>query len=163
MLIQTTKATFTRPADTTAYASGDLMANSTTAGSVTPMSFALPFTSGTGQTILQRARIVKSGTTATLSAFRMHLYEASPTVANGDNGAWSTDKAASYLGFMDFPTLLLAFTDGCAHFGANAAGSEMRLRLAAGTTVFGLLEARAAYVPASGEIFTVTLETLDGY
>jgi hypothetical protein len=32
-------ARFTRPSDTTAYASGDLVANSTTAGSVVPMSF----------------------------------------------------------------------------------------------------------------------------
>ena len=32
-------ATLTRPADTTAYASGDLVANSTTAGSVTPLTF----------------------------------------------------------------------------------------------------------------------------
>lgn len=35
MLITTLSGSFTRPSDTTAYASGDLVANSTTAGSVT--------------------------------------------------------------------------------------------------------------------------------
>src|SRR3954454_3106231 len=153
---------FTRPNDTTAYASGDLVANSTTAGSVTPLTFPLTFKSGTGQTVILRARLSKSNTTPTNATFRLHLYEASPTVANGDNGAWSTSGAAGYLGFIDIATLL-AFTDGCANFGAAASGAEMRLRLTSGSTLFGYLEARAAYTPAAQEVFTVKLGCLDSY
>lgn len=165
MLISNTSASFTRPADTTAYTIGDLVANNVTAGSVTPMSFPMAQSTGTGQTRITRARFVKSGTTATLSAFRLHLYERSPVCANGDNGVWSTDKAANYLGSIDSPATLFAFTDGCASFGAAPAGSEMILKLSpgSGTTLFGLLEARAAYVPASAEVFTVTIECLDAY
>src|SRR5262245_2140486 len=162
MQLNSVSAGFTRPNDTTAYASGDLVANSVTAGAVAPLSLALPFTSGQGQTIILRARLYKSGTTATNATFRLHLYQSSPTPANGDNGAWSTDKAAAYLGFIDIATLL-AFTDGCANFGAAAAGAEMRLKLAAGATLYGLIEARAAYAPAANEAFTATLETLDAY
>jgi hypothetical protein len=68
------------------------------------------FSTGTGQTRITRARFVKSGTTATLSQFRLHLYEQSPVCANGDNGAWSTSKAANYLGNIDGPTTLFPFT-----------------------------------------------------
>ena len=161
MLLGAVTASFTRPADTTTYSSGDLVANSTTAGSVTPLSFSL-FRAPQGQTILMRVRIAKTGTSTTNATFRVHLYQASPTVANGDNGAWSSDKAGDYLGNIDVGSMF-AFTDGAAGFGSAAAGAEMRVRLAAGATIYGLIEARGAYTPANAEVFTVTLETLDGY
>lgn len=161
MLISTPSANFTRPNDTTAYASGDLVANSTTAGSVVPLSFTA-WTSGQAQTIMLRIRIIKSGTTPTNANFRVHLYEASPTPANGDNGAWSTDKAANYLGNIDVASMF-AFTDGCTGYGSAAAGSEMRLHLTSGGTIYALMEARAAYTPAANEVFTVKLECLDSY
>jgi len=162
MLIQTASASFTRPNDTTAYASGDLVANSTTAGSVTPLQFAMPSKAGQGQTIIIRLRMSKTGTSVTNASFRVHMYESSPTPSNGDNGAWLTDKAASYLGNIDVTTDK-AFTDGAAGFGAAAAGAEMRLRLSSGSTIFGLVEARGAYTPAAQEVFTITFETLDAY
>src|SRR3569833_86506 len=113
MQVYNISASFTRPADTTAYASGDLVANSTTAGSVTPLTFTLGNTFPQGQLRLTRARIYKSGTTATNANFRLHLYEASPVPANGDNGAWSTDKSANKIGNNDV-TAMLALTDGSA-------------------------------------------------
>lgn len=161
MLISTSVATFTRPNDTTNYASGDLVANSTTAGSVTPMSFGV-WRTGQGQTIIQRIRIAKDSVTTAAATFRLHLYEALPVVANGDNAAWSSSKAANYLGNIDVAAFF-AFTDGAAGFGSAPAGSELRLRLNAGTTIYGLLEARGTYNPAANEIFTVTIECLDGY
>jgi hypothetical protein len=155
-------ASFTRPNDTTAYASGDLVANSVTAGSVVPMQFALGGNAMPGTTRITRARLRKSGTTATNASFRVHLYGASPTAANGDNGAWSTDQAAGYLGAIDVASMK-AFTDGCADVGAAAAGSELLIRLPAGATLYALLEARAAYTPAANEAFTLTLESLEAY
>jgi hypothetical protein len=101
MQVWNPSASFMRPNDTTAYASGDLVANSTTAGSVVPMSFPLGGNSMPGTTRVARVRLSKSGTTATNASFRVHLYGASPVVANGDNGAWSTDQAANYLGAID--------------------------------------------------------------
>jgi len=163
MHIYNPTASFPRPADTTAYASGDLVANSTTAGSVVPMTLTLGNISATAQFRLTRVRISKSGTTATNASFRLHLYQStSPTVANGDNGAWSTDQAANYLGPVDV-TSMFAFTDGCTGVGAATAGSEFLIRTASKGVVYGLLEARAAYTPASAEVFTVTLEELESY
>lgn len=162
MLINNISASFTRPNDTTAYASGDLVANSTSAGSVTPLALPLASPSQVGTNIV-RVRLSKSGTTPTNANFRIHFYDASPTVANGDNGAWSSSKAANYLGYID-QAAMLAFTDGSAGFGAAAAGAEMRVRLSAGgSTIYALLEAKAAYTPAAQEVFTLTVECLDNY
>lgn len=162
MPVRLASANFTRPADTTAYASGDLVANSTTAGSVTPLSWAL---ARTGQQsaagMIRRARIRKTGTGVTNASFRVHLYRASPTPANGDNGAWSTNKAADYLGALD-ATVDRAFTDGAAGNGLPVNGSEISFDLSAtsGRTLYGLLEARSAYTPTSAEVFTVDIELL---
>lgn len=163
MQVWNPSASFTRPNDTTAYSIGDLIANSTTAGSVVPLSWVLGGNTLPGGTRITRVRFAKSNTSPTLSAFRLHLYQKTMTVANGDNGAWSSSGAADYLGFITGPTVLQAFTDGCADAGAATAGSEMIVRLASGSTLFGLLEARAAYTPAANEVFTVILESLESY
>lgn len=162
MLINNSTATFTRPSDTTAYTSGDLVANNTTAGSVTPMTLALA-NPAQGQTNILRCRISKSGTTPTNATFRVHFYDALPAVTNGDNGAWLSSKAANYLGFIDCATML-AFSDGCTGYGGATAGAEMRIRLSSsGASLYALLEARAAYTPVSAEVFTLTVECLDNY
>jgi hypothetical protein len=147
-------ASFTRPADTTAYASGDLMANSTTAGSVVAMTFS-PVTKGSGRSAqIRRVRISKTGTSVTNASVRLHLYTTSSiTAANGDNGAWSTDKAANYVGSVDV-TIDKAMTDGA----AGNATCEFNIN---SLSLYGLLEARGAYTPTSAEVFTVTLESAE--
>jgi hypothetical protein len=150
-------SSITRPADTTAYASGDLVANSTTAGSVTPFSWPVTTKLG-GSGMVRRVRIRKSGTSTTNASFRVHLYNASPTPSNGDNGAWLTNKADNYMGYFDV-TVGQAFTDGAAGNGAPAVGAEVNFDLLLNTViVYGLLEARGAYTPASAEVITVSLE-----
>lgn len=150
-------ASFTRPADTTAYASGDLVANSTTAGSVVPLALEPALIAG-GTRLVRRVKLRKSGTGVTNASFRVHFYDASPTVANGDNGAWSTNLVAEYLGWADV-TIDKAFTDGALGIGAPASGAEIPFGRAAG--LFALIEARGAYTPASGEVFTVEAEVLE--
>ena len=151
-------ASFTRPNDTAAYGAGDLVANSTTAGAVVPLRIDLGniVAAGHGITRITRARLTKSGTSPANASFRIHLYEAAPVPQNGDNGAWSTDSAASWLGGIDVASML-AFTDGCTGTGSATAGSEMFLRLA-GAAIFALIEAKAAYTPVANEVFTLTLE-----
>jgi hypothetical protein len=162
MQVWNISAAFTRPNNTTAYSSGNLVANSVTAGSVVPMQLALGNGFPQGMTRIVRARLSKSGTSPTNASFRIHLYETNPTPANGDGAAWSTDQAAHWLGNIDV-TSMLAFTDGCMGTGSATAGSEMFLRLASGKIVYALLEARAAYTPAANEVFTLTLEDVSDY
>lgn len=148
-------ATFTRPADTTAYASGDLVANSTTAGSVVPMSFtALPSLNYGGR--VKAAKVAFSDTVLTNASFRLHLYNASPVPTNGDNAAWLTSLVANYLGFVDV-TVDKAMSDGAAGRAAAIASTGDGLNFQS-TTLYALLEARAAYTPTSAEVFVVTLE-----
>lgn len=137
--------TFTRPADTTAYASGDLVANSTTAGSVAAMTLTVAASSG-GKGLIRSVKISKAGTAT--ASLRAHFYQSAPTAANGDNGAWSTTQSG-YLGFIDVS--LLAFSDGAAGVG----NGEVPFDLTGTTDVRCLLEARGAYTPTSASAYTV--------
>jgi hypothetical protein len=152
-------ANFNRPANTTAYASGDLVANNTTAGSVTVLTFNNATRIAAGSGMVRRARIKKSDVGVASAAFRVHLFSAAPTVTNGDNGVLSMTGLASYLGALDV-IVDQAFTDGAFGAGLPRSGSEITFRLASGSTIYGLLEARGAYPPANAETFTVELEIL---
>lgn len=151
-------ANFTRPSDTNVYASGDLVANSTTAASVTPLSWTIGRVAA-GSFSIRKARLKKSGTSTTNAAFRLHLYTSSPsTITNGDNGAWSTSHSG-YVGSIDFSSSnALAFTDAAGTNGTPVVGTDINIKLASGQTLYGLLEASAAYTPANAEVFTIELE-----
>lgn len=151
-------ASFARPADTTAYAAGDLIANSTSAGSVAPLQVTVARVAA-GSFMLRRLKLAKSGTSVTNAAFRVHFWTTAPTVANGDNGALSASGVASYVGAFDV-TMDRSFSDGACSFGVPVVGSDITVKLASGTSIYALVEARGAYTPASGETFTVTLDDL---
>jgi hypothetical protein len=148
-------ASFTRPADTTAYASGDLVANSTTAGSVRPLEFQVA--ARQRGAMIRRVILHKSGTGVTNSSFRAHIYRAAPiTVANGDNGVWSTNRSIDYAGAFDV-TVDRPFTDGAIGVGVPLTGAEISVN---DDGIFVLLEARGAYTPGSAEVFSVSLEVV---
>lgn len=154
---------FTRPNDTTAYALGDLVANNTVAGSVTPMVLGVSRAADkTG--MIRRGRLTKSGTTTANAIFRAHLFKDAPLAVNGDNGALSTNGALTYIGSMDFDMTgsnARAFTDGVKCISVPNVGSEIVFDPSIGTVnIFALLEARGAYVPAAQEVFTLALEVL---
>lgn len=149
-------ASFTRPSDTTAYANGDVVANSTTAASVTPLTFPCPTNGAT----IERVRIVLSDATPTNAKFKLHLYASSPTVANshGDNASWLT-SSSDYLGITaEVDCSGQTFSDkvtGLAY--ANTADIPLTVGPISGTAIYGILTATAAYTPTSAEVITVTL------
>lgn len=160
----TPSANFTRPADTTAYASGDLVANSTTAADVDAMSWDAG-NSIAGSFAIRRARLFKSDDDTANATFRLHLFSADPVStapANGDNGALSLNTAITgYLGTftLDMTTAPdLYNTAGNSVIAAPLVGEEITVKLDSGRTIYGLLEARAAYAPGESEVFTVVLE-----
>lgn len=155
-------ATFTRPANATAYASGQMVANSTTAGSVTPIALAVARVNG-GTAAIPTLKLGKSSTGVTNASFRVHLYRNSPTASNGDGGAWLTTSSV-YLGYADV-TMDKVFTDEASGTGVlkDSAGNARTLLTdtAAGSqNIYALIEARAAYTPVSAETFTLTAEVL---
>lgn len=164
MQISNPYASFTRPGNTTAYATGNLIANSTTAGLVVPLTFNMGNSFPVAQFRLTRARLVKSTSNVTITGgIRLQLYQGPiPVPTNGDGGAWLTTGSAGWLGNIDIASML-AFSDGAAGTGSCPAGSEIMVRAGAGGPIYGLLVALGAYTPGSAEVFTVTLEELDAY
>lgn len=154
----TPSATFDRPADTAAYAIGDLVANNTVAGAVLPLEFTVARVAAGAFSII-KARLRKSGTWVTGASFKLHLFSAAPTVTYGDNGAFLPNQAVSWLGSIDFSSMQ-AFSDGAVGNGIPSTGSAITVKLAAGQIIYGLMESRGAGTPVSSESFTLILEAL---
>lgn len=144
---------FTRPANTTQYTAADIVANNTVAGSVTPMSWTVGRFSP-GRAWIMAARLKKSATSLTNASFRLHLFTSSPTVTNGDNGVFTLNEQ-DHIGTIDL-TSLFSFSNAALAYGAANYG-PIPVDLSSGQTIYGLLEARAAYTPASSEVFTCDL------
>ena len=155
--VLSSRASFTRPDDTDAYTANDLVANDTDDTLVAPMTFRSNQVGGRGG-MLRRAILRKSGTGTTNADFTLLLYSAEPTPTNGDNGAYETDEADSFLGAIDI-TVDTAFSDGAVGIAIPNVGSEINVPGEV-DIVYGLLKAAAAYTPAAQEVFTVDLEIL---
>lgn len=159
-------ASFARPANTTQYAAGDLVANSATAGSVTAMTFAFEQIPAGGFTKIITARMWKSDLDVTAANFRLHLFSASPVStapSNGDNEAIAVAvDEAGYIGSINFDMTtsggVSIFTGGNAAVGTPMSSREIVMKLpGASNAIYGLVEATGTYTPASGEVFTVEL------
>ena len=146
--------TFTRPANTTAYAAGDLVANSATAEDVVP----LVFGTGAGNEVFRTvrgARVRKSSTGANGNSWTLNLFSAEPDVTSGDNAALAVaDGRVRFIGKMSGTTGEV-WTDGTTHLLAPSPNAQIPV-ITAGK-IYGLLQVDAAYAPASGESFTVQL------
>jgi hypothetical protein len=183
------QATFSRPADTTAYAAGataapgnagDLIANSTTAGSVTPLKFRVARSTGQngGIAYIRGARMFRTGGGLATGqhniagAIRLHLFNTNNrvSVAGGDNAAFNASPVSSWMGYIDLVAIACApglRTSGAVstqvYWGSPARTGEMLVNLSATqVSIQGLLETRIAFTPISGEIFTVQIEGFNG-
>ena len=145
--------TFTRPNDTTTYASGDLVANNTSAASVVPITFAAP-TVGR-ECRIRRAKLTKSAGPVANGSFRYHFFSGAVTVTtNGDNAAFTPTSMALYLGYID-----LVMVSPLGGWGWSTDDGAVVWIPATSTDLLNLLiEARAAYVPTAQEVFTPTVE-----
>lgn len=158
MIIVAPQSSFTRPANTTAYAVGDLLSDNTTAGSVTPLKFSM---NGLGRSgMVRRVRMHKTTNTTMAATFNLHLFDAPPTVTNGDNAAFAVaSNLSSWLGkvAIDMTSGALAGASaGCSHVSAAVAIGVCKPT--GGGVVYGLLEVAGIYAPGSAEVFTVSLE-----
>jgi hypothetical protein len=158
-------ASVTRPADALIYAAGDLIANSTTAASVTPLTFTNAARVPAAPFKVVRARLTKDDDDVTAATFRLHLFTTDPTATaptNGDNGALQlTGVLGVSIGSFTFDMTASPdiHTDGNYATAEPAAGAEISaVAAAASRDIYGLLEATGTYTPASGEVFTAYLE-----
>jgi hypothetical protein len=146
--------TFTRPSDTTQYSAGDLVANSTTAGSVTALTWVIPGGSKNVAKIVSVVMTKSDGADVTGATFLVHFFNVTPLApANGDNGAFSpvvtACQANTYLGHSGTLTHQVG-GDSLAQ-----AAPSIPLTGLTSDTVYGLIEVTGTYTPASAETVSV--------
>lgn len=146
-------SSFTRPSNTTAYAQNDLVANDTSAASVIALSWKYAASGDVRRVILKT-----NNATITNGNFNLWLFRTDPSglMTNGDNGALAGLALSSVISVI--PIDLYVPMGGVGGWG-EAFYDPGLIQAGGGTNiVYGLLQAMAAYTPASGEIFTVDLE-----
>jgi hypothetical protein len=151
---------FTRTADTNAYAAGDVIGINA-AGSPGSAIHTIPLIGPSGGTIIitgAELRVDLAAVTAGMTGFRLHLFDAAPT-AILDNAAFDLDATSrgKYLGFIDFGVV----ADFGSTLWAQADGLSKQVKLAAASTsLYAELQTLGAYTPTSAESFSFKLHAL---
>lgn len=142
----------TRPADTTAYAAGDVV------GTIQTVANFARVAGGSGYIVGARLSTDKKSITPRI---RVHLFNsASPTLA-AENVAWKElyADASKRLGYFDLPSMTTG-TDTTNSDMSRAIDMTLRIpfKAAEGTKdIYFVLEALDAFTPASAQKFTLTL------
>jgi hypothetical protein len=159
----TTGVSVTRPADTTAYAPGDVVGTAVTGTLIIPNASFGEFDAG----IIQQAVVVSSAAVATSPDLELWLFD-STVAAIADNAAWAPTDAEmlTLVGIVEFPTADWKIGNATAGAGGNAVcvadNVSLPFNTKKGTSkLYGVLVVRNAYVPVSGEIFTLRLQVID--
>lgn len=149
----------TRPADTTAYAAGDVINESTSAGTVWTFADAARMLGGSG--IINKVEIVDYAYVATTLQCELWLFNTT-VGADFDNAVFTPTDA-------ELLTRVAVIPISTAYVGDATAGTGGNVSLTSGVvnqsfkcaiaddSLYGVLVARNAYVPISGEIFNIQL------
>lgn len=154
---------FDRPANTTQYAAGDAVTDSTSAP--TALEWAVGREKGGSGVIISALLIMDSAVATELDA---HLWLFNATLTPPvDNGASDlTDaEALTFIGIVDFGGTPDAVTNPTANAAGNCCYMQRALDIpfqcgAADTKLYGFLVAQNTYTPLSGENFAVSLGVL---
>lgn len=146
-----------RPANTTTYAAGQIVAESTSAATLWAFA-SVARANGLGL-ILQSLTLVDSVAQSLKPDFELWLFDTAPsTTSQNDAQAWAPTDAE-----MKFCLGYVALSSGAFKVaGSNgviaAEGIAKPLQCAAGsTTIYGVLVVRNAYIPASAEELTLRM------
>mgnify|MGYP001600192243 CR=1 FL=1 len=136
---------FARPADTTAYVANDAVAQTTAA--------TLSFDFNRNEGYITKARLM-TDQAANVAQFRLHLFTTAPT-AIADNSPYTQLWAnrAAKIGMIDIGPLATEGTGSDAALGLN---TDIRLPFS-GDVLYGLLETKTAFTPASAQNFYIEL------
>ena len=150
-------STLTRPANTTAYVAGNLIANNTVAASLSVPSFtATPGVGGNGT--IKKLRLYTDKTSGMNGVtIQIDLWSAAPTFTNGDGGVFAVATgSANWLG--RFTVTLVQVGDGAYFAAIPDVGNAVEFALASGQSIFWTMQAMTGFTPASGQHFTVVPE-----
>jgi hypothetical protein len=153
--------TMTRTSDTNAYTAGDGVTTATSSASAMSVTGAARVAAGSGVIIGGRAS--KNATGTSNASFRLWIYQGTPSAIPNDNAAFTAAVHADYLTLVgtasfDFANGIVG-SDGV-EVPITLDRAQMGYKLASGTSLTVIWEARAAYAPASGEIFRLVLDTV---
>lgn len=153
-VLKTLTDSFARPANTTAYAAGDGVTDSTSAP--TPLSYSGATSAFRPATKLISARLVKSGTSTTSATFRLWLYKGAVSNVPNDNAAFAPAEAdqGDLIGSIAFGTAV-AGSDCVTYIGTLS--GDLRFNATSDNVIYGILEATGAYTPESAETFYTEL------
>lgn len=166
----TVNGSVTRPNDTTAYAIGDVICNSTSAPTIITFSRACVEQGGSG--VIAHASLIDSAYQSTKLSADLFLFDTTVTMDN-DNATFTPTDAelATCVGVITFDgtatsPLQIHGGDLTAGAGGNAIIEAPNLAIpfncvAGSNSLFGVLVARNAYTPVAQESFTVRLHVVD--
>lgn len=157
--------TFTRPNDTTTYAAGDVVNNSTTTPEGLVFTNIVGGTNGKGK--IAQATLTSSANQSTKGDFELWLFNTAPEVDN-DNAAFTPTDAelanlVTIIGFTGSTAIVGGAGSGAAgnlvYFGVPKNGQKDAIIFTktGSRVLYGVLVARNAYVPIAEEVFTITL------
>lgn len=147
--LKTISASFTRPANTTAYTAGDAVGTATT----NVLSFARAVNGAGGGGEIVKAVVISDNETITNKSLRLHFYSAAPTaIADNAVNTVLSANAANYLGYVDTGTLIASASDSHA---TKVVDPPLPFTISSGSTLYCALEAVGGFTPASAEVFTV--------
>ncbi len=151
----------TRPSNTTAYTAGDVIGVADSATPSSAGSAILAFTLkgiASGQALITGADLTINLTAvpASMTSFRLHLYDTSPT-AILDNAAWDLPSGdrGYYLGYIDLGTPV----DVGSTLFVQTDQINKQITLKTGT-LYGELVTNGGYTPTSGAVCTVRLHAI---
>lgn len=152
-LLRNLQVAFQRPADSTAYAASDVVGPNVAA--VQAFSNAAVANGGSGY--VTKARLTTDVAVTTLANFRLYLFSVAPT-AIADNSPFTLLYANRLVrvGYIDFALGTEGTGSDCAE--AVATGLLIPFKCAVtDTALYGVLVAKAAYVPGNAENFALEL------
>jgi hypothetical protein len=147
-------STLVRPANTTAYAGGQLIASSTTAGSIVVPKLSIQ--DAAGDIIIAKFLLTTNVTTGWVgAAITLNLWSAVPTYTNGDGGAYAVATgSAGYLGQLS--CTFAQAGDGAYAECVPALGTVIIPKLANGGAIFWDMSIGGAATPISVQTFTIS-------
>lgn len=146
---------FTRTADTNAYAANDVIGSAT--GSTAALTFTPMSPAAGGEVMLTSAQLeidaaaVPSG----MTSFQLALYSVTPPSAYGDNAAWdlASGDRASFLGLINIGTPV----DIGSTLVINTDVINKQITVLATASLFGYLITNGGFTPASGTTYKINL------
>lgn len=153
---KTIKVDVTRPADTTAYAVGDAISNSTTSPTTGGFTFTDAARKSGGSGIITDVVVTSSADPGTRLSGEVFLFDTAVTNIN-DNTAFtvSDTEIKTCIGVVPF-SLFDAGSNGYSHM----TGLNILFTCSGTANLRFLLRARNAYTPANAEVFTIIVKIL---